>query len=63
MTTKAAAGLSKQDQKYLALIAECQRELKVIFADLKRSRAEFKRMGKESERRLARIDSLLNYRA
>lgn len=63
MTTKAAANLSKQDQKYLALIAEYQRELKVIFADLKRSRAEFKRMGKESERRLARIDSLLNYRA
>lgn len=63
MTTKVAASLTKQDQKYLALIAEHQRELKVIFADLKRSRAEFKRMGRDSERRLARIDSLLNYRA
>jgi hypothetical protein len=63
MTTKAAASLSKQDQKYLALITEYQRELKVIFADLKRSRAEFKRMRRDSDRRLARIDSLLNYRA
>ena len=63
MTTKVAASLSKQDQKYLALIAEYQRELKVIFADLKRSRSEFKRMRHESERRLARIDGLLNYRA
>ncbi|KAF0174690.1 MAG: hypothetical protein FD161_3521 [Limisphaerales bacterium] len=58
MTSK-AAGLSKQDQKYMALIAEYQRELKVIFSDLKRSRAEFKRTRKDSTRRLAEIDSLL----
>lgn len=59
MTTKAAANLSKEDQKYLALIAECQRELKVIFAELKRSRAEFKRTQKNSARLSAEIDSLL----
>lgn len=59
MTSKAAASLSKQDQKYLALIAEYQREMKLIFTDLKRSRAEFKRTRKDSARRLASIDSLL----
>lgn len=60
MTTKSStAGLSKQDQKYVALIAEYQRELKVIFADLRRSRAEFKRTRKGSVRRRAEIDSLL----
>jgi|GEM_PF-2076498 len=59
MTTKTAASLSKQDQKYLALIAEYQRELKVIFSDLKRSRAEFNRTRKDSARRRAEIDSLL----
>ena len=64
MTTKSAAATpSKQDAKYLALIGEYQREIKVILADLKRSRGELKRMHRESERRLARIDTLLNHRA
>jgi hypothetical protein len=60
MTTKpASTSLTKQDAKYAALMAEYQREVKLILADLKRSRDETKRLKASSERKLARIDLLL----
>lgn len=60
MTTKSsAAGLSKQDAKYLALINEQLRQMEVIRAEMKQSQAEINRLKASSRRKLARIDALL----
>ncbi len=58
MTTKAAS-LSKQDQKYLALIQEQLRQMEVVRAEMKETQAEINRLKASSRRKLARIDALL----
>ena len=60
MTTKAAAGLSKQDAKYLALINQQIQQMEIIRAEMKLTRAGIKRLKEASERKLARIDALLS---
>lgn len=58
MTTK-AANLSKEDQKYLALIQEQLRQMQVVRAEMKETQAEINRLKASSRRKLARIDALL----
>lgn len=58
MTTK-AANLSKEDQKYLALIQEQLRQMEVVRAEMKETQAEINRLKASSRRKLARIDALL----
>ncbi len=58
MTTK-AANLSKEDQKYLALINEQLRQMQVVRAEMKETQAEINRLKATSRRKLARIDALL----
>lgn len=58
MTTK-AANLSKEDQKYLALIQEQLRQMEIVRAQMKETQAEINRLKASSRRKLARIDALL----
>lgn len=58
MTIK-AANLSKEDQKYLALIQEQLRQMEVVRAEMKETQAEINRLKASSRRKLARIDALL----
>ena len=55
----AAAEMTKEDARYIALINEQLRQMEVIRAEMKQSQVEINRLKASSRRKLARIDALL----